>query len=168
MLIRSDTNRRGINWFDVWSTQSGGKLSGSNSADVLPHFLRQPDLSRLHYTKVGKALVTVPASRELRKYSNIKLRYKGMEPKPASTEFPNIHFTTVSCCHSIHNLLLNSYFTLSFEYNNTVGKDAQPTCGGTKLTIVTLVKKNYYFVYYKSINIFTRILLETYLYKYYN
>lgn len=39
LLIHSDTNRRGINWFDVWSTQSGGKLSGSNSADVLPHFL---------------------------------------------------------------------------------------------------------------------------------
>ncbi len=117
VLIRSDTNRRGINWFDVWSTQSGGKLSGSNSADVLPHFLRQSDLSRLRYTKVGTALVTAPfwPSREVQKYSNIAQGYNGREPTPASIEFPNTQSVAVIALTLCLQYLIITYRTLSAQ-----------------------------------------------------
>ncbi len=136
MLIRSDTNRRGINWFDVWSTQSGGKLSGSNSADVLPHFLRQPDLSRLRYTKVGTALVTAPfwPSREVQKYSNIAQGYNGREPTPASIEFPNTQSVAVIaltlCLQLLNNNLQNSFITVTSNKN----------CQSTILVMLSFLK----------------------------
>lgn len=131
MLICSDTNRRGINWFDVWSTQSGGKLSGSNSADVLPHFLRQPDLSRLRYSKVRN----FRPSREVQKNSNITREYNGREPTPASIEFPN----TVSCCYCTHTLFTQQLLDNNLQ-NSFITVTSNKNCQSTILVMLSFLK----------------------------